>query len=485
MSNMPLTKGARFTTGLALLFVVSQALGQHRNDNWLITGNWVTFQSGVPVNVEDPPQSAAGPVLSDTNGTLKVYASSEGLRNSSHLPIGNHPDYPPLPFVGSSEKTGVFLPRPGFPDEAYFIGLHMDNSSGSPVRRMGILTLNLGGPSSQPMVLDTGFTWFMQDPMRKCMALPHANGTDYWFVAQLSGGNTFHAYLVSGAGISGPPVLSSAGPVAPADWFHGKMVPNFQGDRFANVMERSSYSSATATPESLSLLEFDNATGAIQESLTFPDLFRIKGVEFSRNGRYFYVADFLTPIGTSPHRRDLYQYDLENPNVVASRSLIDTYTSNTTYHGSANVLSLGPDGKIYVAGELYADTLGCINAPELPGVQCDFTREALFCPWPWITLPAPVKRYHDDALSGLGIADNPRPMAISLRPNPTHDRIQLSGLPSSARSFALRDAMGRVVLGGPLVQSIIDLSALASGSYAVEVLDSSGRRLGAARVMKE
>lgn len=96
-----------------------------------------------------------------------------------------------------------------------------------------------------------------------------------------------------------------------------------------------------------------------------------------------------------------------------------------------------------------------------------------------------MKRYHDDALSGLGIADNPRPMAISLRPNPTHDRIQLSGLPSSARSFALRDAMGRVVLGGPLVQSIIDLSALASGSYAVEVLDSRGWRLGAARVMKE
>ncbi|MBK6343731.1 MAG: T9SS type A sorting domain-containing protein [Flavobacteriales bacterium] len=96
-----------------------------------------------------------------------------------------------------------------------------------------------------------------------------------------------------------------------------------------------------------------------------------------------------------------------------------------------------------------------------------------------------MKRYHDDALSGQGIIGSTRPIAIGVHPNPSRDRIQFSGLSTSARSFVLRDAMGRMALAAPLVQSPIDLSGIASGSYVIEVLDAHSARLGTARVMKE
>ena len=470
---------------LALFGVPDRLWGQKRNTNWLMTGNWITFASGDPINVEDPPTSASGAALSDTSGALKVYASIEGLKDAQHTLIGNHPAYPPYPFVGGTSQTGVFVPRPGFLDGAFFLGLFEDNSDGAPVRRMGILTLDLGGPGIQPAVLDTGFTWFMTDPMKKCMVVPHANGIDYWFVAQLAASNVFHAYSITGAGITGAPVISSVGPSTPMDWDHGKMIPTLQGNRFANVVERLNYHPLTSTPESLCLHLFDDATGEVEEAVVLPDLHRIKGVEFSPSGRYLYVADFWTPAGLSPRRRDLYQYDLEASDVAGSRVLIHTYTTNSTYGSTANVLTLGPNGKIYMALELFADTLGVIQSPDSLGAQCDFAIDAIQCPWPWITLPAPVKRYHDDALSSQRIADSSKPLMTGVHPNPTRDRVQLSGLPATAYTFMLHDPNGRIARSGTLVQNTIDISAIASGSYVIEVLDASGARLGAARVMKD
>ena len=264
--------------------------------------------------------------------------------------------------------------------------------------------------------------------MKKCMVVPHANGIDYWFVAQLAASSVFHAYTINSDGITGAPVISSAGPFAPTDWDHGKMIPTVQGNRFANVVERPNYHPVTSTPESLCLHLFDDATGEVSEAATLPDLHRIKGVEFSPSGRYLYVADFWTPVGLSPRRRDLYQYDLEASDVAGSRVLLHSHTSTFPFGSSANVLTLAPNGKIYMAWELFADTLGVIQSPDSVGAQCGFLTEAIQCPSPWINIPAPVKRYHDDALSGQGIIGSTRPIAIGVHPNPSRDRIQFSGL---------------------------------------------------------
>jgi len=122
-----------------------------------------------------------------------------------------------------------------------------------------------------------------------------------------------------------------------------------------------------------------------------------------------------------------------------------------------------------------------IQSPDCLGAQCAIATEAIQCPSPCINIPAPVKRYHDEALSGQAIIGSSRIITLGVQPNPMLDRIRLIRLPATAPAIVLCDAMGRVALAGALVQNTIDLSALAGGSYLAEVLDTRG----ALRVLRE
>ncbi|MBK8500654.1 MAG: hypothetical protein IPL52_17980 [Flavobacteriales bacterium] len=70
----------------------------------------------------------------------------------------------------------------------------------------------MGGEGELPALLDTGYTWFMDDACEKRMVVPHANGIDYWFVGQEIGTNIFQAYPITADGIAEQPVESQSGP---------------------------------------------------------------------------------------------------------------------------------------------------------------------------------------------------------------------------------------------------------------------------------
>ncbi len=474
---------------LALLCVCWPALaqGQGRNANWVVMDrSWISFTSGAPVLTELPLGPGACAAISDTNGILRVYARNNGLWDGEeHVRIANSPTHPFPGGIGGvagglGSQAAVFVPKPGDPESAFYIARMGSVFAEANYLSMGIIELKLGRSGVlPPAVVDTGFTWFMENAMAKRMVVPHANGVDYWFVASPVGQGLYHAYRITSAGIDTPPVISAAGPVLPADWETGQMVPSFQGDRFASVSLKH-YQDTTTAPGYLYVHEFDRSTGAVQEGFALPDLHVIKGVEFSRSGRYLYVAE-INDSGPGPVRRDLYQYDLEAADVHGSRVLLNTYTFTPPYYRSS-ALAMGPDGRIYMANET-GDTLSVIRSPDLPGTLCDFVGNALCC-GTISTLPAPAKWYHDDPGTALGIAQVATP-GITVYPNPAHDRAWVAGLPDQARGYVLRDATGRVVLQAGSLQNGIDLGTVAAGTYVLEVLARHGERVATARILKQ
>lgn len=475
----------------ALLCVCWPALAQAqgRNANWVGPDQyWISFTSGTAVLTQLPLNPGACAAISDTNGILRVYARFHGFWDGEeHASIANNPTVTGMnPFpgwgAGLGSQEAVFVPKPGDPERAFYIARMGSVFAVENYQRMGIIELKLGVSGVEPpAVVDTGFTWFMDNAMAKRMVVPHANGMDYWFVASPIGQGLYHAYRITSAGIDTPPVISAAGPALPADWGRGQMVPSFQGDRFAAVSLKDALD--TTTVGYLYIHGFDRSTGAVQEGFALPDLHIITGVEFSRSGRYLYVAEVNDSGSVSvPKRRDLYQYDLEAADVHGSRVLLNTYTSTGPYGHTAHTLAMGPDGRIYMAN-LLGDTLSVIRSPDLPGTLCDFVGNALCC-GTFFTLPAPAKWYHDDPGTALGIAQVAT-TGITVYPNPAHDRAWVTGLPDQARHYLLRDATGRVVHQAGSPQNGIDLGTVAAGPYVLEILARHGERVATARIMKQ
>ncbi len=471
---------------LLALLAQEQVHAQLRNANWLTGGIWVSFVSGVPLHLTDVPLTNPEAAISDSTGELKLYMSygdTNGIRSPDHALIANQP--PSWSFSTSlvSTQASIFIPRPGHPSEAFLCKHYQDATPGSEDRRIGIIRLHQGATGVDPAVLEPGFTWFMYNAMQKRMAVPHANGMDYWFVSQGVGGDSFMAYVVGENGITDPPVESEAGSALPADMTHGKMIPNSTGDRFVSVSEPRTHQIDAPVASIIELFTFDRSSGAVEFVESIPDLLRVKGVEFSPSGRFLYVVDSEWEPSL---RRSLYQYDLTAPDIPASRVLVHMYEPPWgNILSSVNVLALSPDGRIYAALESGEFHLGVINAPDAPAPDCSYVHEGFAIPYTWVSLPALIKSYHDDPGITLQASVEPSAVILRVQPNPVTDELRLTGIPRTGQLLLVRDALGRVASTKSRPFISLDVHALTQGMYTVEVRGEQGAHLGSVRFIKE
>ncbi len=115
------------------------------------------------------------------------------------------------------------------------------------------------------------------------------------------------------------------------------------------------------------MFDFDNEAGILSNpiELIFPQPpSSYRGVCFSPNSRYLYVASYL----------QLFQFDMEADDIQASLRLVgEMDVSNPIPGGGSLAFSqLGADGKIYNAGPGNHTYLSRINKPNCPGTACDF-----------------------------------------------------------------------------------------------------------------
>src|SRR5690606_34182411 len=94
--------------------------------------------------------------------------------------------------------------------------------------------------------------------------------------------------------------------------------------------------------------------------------------------------------------RRVYQYDLEQPDIMGTRVLLDSTLGPMGSNNAFHALERAPDGKVYVAHE-WSPYIGVINQPDLPAPQCGYVHGGFLPAHPVRQLPSFPKRYQDDA----------------------------------------------------------------------------------------
>lgn len=448
---------------------------QARNAN-LLGGCWLSFNAA-GVQTAQYPQGVQPGILSISDPSAQLYLTAGGVTSSATIgimdgafqPIANHP---PLDtwLLSMSHNNAIFIPVPGYPDRMF---LFFHRIFSVDVRKFGWLEIGPDGPGGQLRMTDVGLQYFILDPADKCTGIAHANGEDYWFVTQAVGTNEIHAFRIGDLGVEEGPVISLGGVTLTDQYREGFMVASVQGDQLVSFSSNPNDVGNTF----IELYDFDPLTGGATMQHTFEGLVgNTWGVEFSPSGQYLYLlVKYELPNGPPYFRHSLYQYDLDQQDIEASRVLIDTRDADLEgAQGMYNNLYLGSDGKIY-GNRFPIHALSCIQAPDEAGTNCAYLETLEVCSDTIIWVPHPMKYYHDDAPLGIRTVNN---QPLHLTPNPIEDHGVLSGVADGTVVLRWCDALGRVVqeertaaVGGHLA---VDARALATGQYILSLTQKSG-----------
>lgn len=251
-----------------------------------------------------------------------------------------------LPHPGDTNRYVIFnynMAKPfdslaPMPTEFYYhlVDMTMDNGLGAIVEK------------KQIAIADTLYRGQMT-------AAKHANGTDWWVVNSEWHSTCYYVTPLTSQGV-GIPHLSCPGPVL-LSFGGGQATFNPIGTKYVRCDGKNG----------LWVFDFDNEAGTLFNpmELTFPQPpSPYRGVCFSPNSRYLYVASYL----------QLWQFDMEASDIQASLQLVgEMDVSNPIPGGGSLAFSqLGADGKIYIAGPGNHTYLSRINKPNCPGTACDF-----------------------------------------------------------------------------------------------------------------
>lgn len=378
---------------------------------------------------------------------------------------------------GGSPRA-VFVPKPGATDSLYLFYVDRYTIASPHMYRLGLVRLHAGAPGQPAGGIHPAIDWLSTDIAACFMAVPHANGQDYWVVVQPIGSNAFHAHRVSAEGVDPVPVVSAGGPARSINWQFGQWVPDTQGDRFI-IAQRKSQSAVSNMADTLAaeLFAFDLDQGTVTHLLTLPSK-RVVGTEFSASGRYLYVLE-QAPFWTEPGCVvTLVQYDLQAADVAGSRAVVHSYLSpdNASLIVRVQLLS-GIDGRIYCASEDINDPVSVIMEPDQAAPLCDYVHQAITTPWPVYGFHTPLKRYHDSPAISLAVAPHGRAEPRVL-PQPIVESGWLAHpLLEGELRIAWRDPAGRLARATSVRavdgRAPLDAHGLAPGLYTVTA--SSGR----------
>ncbi len=337
---------------LVVLFFIYYALAvsaSNETNIWYFgNGAGLDFNSGSPVSI------SGGMIFTyegcssicDGNGNLLFYSDGLTIWSRNHFTMPNGTgltgDY-------SSSQSAMIVQQPGNTNIYYVFTT--------------FLTLNY---SVVDMTLNSGFgdvtaakNVFMMNSAEKLCAVKHANGSDVWIIMHEGGSDGFNAFLLTASGINPVPVHSNTG--FSDNGIVGQMKVSPVGNKIACGLFN--------TPETVSLCDFDPATGIASNGFGIPTLNATQsyGIEFSPDGSKLYNTGENGWFGIS-------QYDLNAGSqaaIIASAVVIGT-TGTTLPAG----MQLGPDLKIYVT--LYTSNfLAVINDPNVTGLGCNFLDNAV------------------------------------------------------------------------------------------------------------
>ncbi|MCS6903823.1 MAG: S8 family serine peptidase [Bacteroidia bacterium] len=296
--------------------------------------------------------------ISNENGALQFYTDGGVVYHAQHDTMPNGVDL--HGGVHKGTQTSIIVPKPGS-NNIYYI-FTVDSFYNPRGLKYSIVDMSLNGGLGDVTAKNIPLHSPVQE---KISAVKHANGCDYWVVVRDASGNKFRSYLVSSAGVSTNPVISSVDHNFPPLPYNNTLT---QGQmKFSPDGKRLAIANFGAGR--IVVYDFNTATGQVLNTYIDIDLNSIPegpyGVEFSPDGKILYAtAIYFTT-------RRVLQFNLQagsSAAVTASRTVLAQATERTF-----RSMQLAADGKIYIArfrpNENY---LAVINNPNVLGTGCNF-----------------------------------------------------------------------------------------------------------------
>lgn len=312
--------------------------------------------------------------FSDSSGKLQCYSNGVNLMNAFWDTIQNGETLTTDRPLGSIwPQFALALPKPGHSDQVVL--LYGDEEIMYPFGPQGELwivshnlyaaEIDMAANQGAGEVLSKGEI-VVQDSLAlgKFTACKHANGRDWWILAQKHNSKKFYRILLDPQGfhnmgtqiVSGVKMYDGMGQACFSP--NGEHYVMYDGVTFDSIIG-----------EFLNIYRFNRCTGMLshhQQINLLPG--SIGGVAFSPNSRYFYHNNFLKA----------YQYDMQASNIAASKTLVAEWDG---YHGARFLfLQLMPDNKIYSSTSTITDVLHVIQYPDEAGTACNYEQHAVHLP---------------------------------------------------------------------------------------------------------
>lgn len=335
--------------------------------------------------------------ISNRKGALLFYTDGSNVYDRNHQLMPNGSE---LYGNNSSTQSAIIVPHPLESNLYYIITVNNAEKIKLNEEKRGLnysivdMNLNNGTGDVLPESKNTHLiTYNVNDAKQsewkcseKVAATIHGDGNAYWVLTHFV--DTFYAFKIDETGMLETPVKSKVNETIPIVELQdiNTVLTNITALGYLKISPNGKKvaiaHSATAgnrTSGKVFLYDFDNTTGMVSPSGTqliagtYP-----YGVEFSPKSRKLYATTSTYTVirGVATFEgSNLYQFDLESPNVLGSKTEI--HSSGTLLAGA---LQLAINGKIYRAKSKPGEgepNLAAIDKPELAGRDAAYIASAV------------------------------------------------------------------------------------------------------------
>ncbi|HKR07464.1 MAG TPA: hypothetical protein VJY62_22710 [Bacteroidia bacterium] len=330
--------------------------GEYSNQS--ATGAGLDFNSGSPVALLNSAMTytEGSATYCNSGGQLLFYAKGETVYDRTHTIMQNGDT---LGGHWSTMQSALIVPVTGDTNLYYIFnndGHPTSNGTGLYYSKIDMsLNSGLGG------VLNPKAVNLLTNTSEHLTGCKHANGTDFWVITNDYFSTAFSAFRVSAAGVD-PAVYTDLG-------FNAGTIGVIEISPLANKVALK----LTGGPFNgdRMLVDFDNATGIFSNPYPLGPGGGTSAYNtacgFSPDGNLFYDIEKDNGADT------LYQYDLNAPNIIASKTFAAALLNTLRVD-----MKTGPDGKIYFGGGFYDHYLEAINSPNTPGTGCNYQSNVAF-----------------------------------------------------------------------------------------------------------